>query len=259
MTAIKGVNASGWEIPPFIILAGKVHQSNWYRHQPADWVIAVSDNGWTTDQLDYEWIKHLNTHTESRTMVAYRLLILDGHSSQATPELDQCCTANKIITLCMPTHTSHLLQPLDVSCYSPLKRLYGQEVQELARQGIYHTGKEDSLAVYIKVRVFVFIDQNITSGFQATGLIPYDPQRVLWSLTVTKTPSPPGTANGAALLWASETPHSTIQLKQAKLVRDLLQRQSQTAASQAVGQLVRGAKWRCIQLLCLQRRIQGLV
>ena len=108
-TAIEGINAAGWAIPPFIILAGKVHQSNWYRELPADWVIAVSDNGWTTDELGFEWIKHFNTHTESRTKGAYRLLILDGHSSHATPEFDQYCTANKIITLCMPTHTSHLL------------------------------------------------------------------------------------------------------------------------------------------------------
>ena len=132
-TAIEGINASGWAIPPFIILAGKVHQSNWYRDLPADWVIAVSNNGWTTDQLGFEWIKHFNTHTESRTKGVYRLLILDGHNSHATPEFDQYCTANNIITLCMPAHTSHLLQPLDVSCFSPLKRSYGQEVQELVR------------------------------------------------------------------------------------------------------------------------------
>ena len=30
VTAIKGVNAAGWAIPPFIILAGKVHQLGWY-------------------------------------------------------------------------------------------------------------------------------------------------------------------------------------------------------------------------------------
>jgi hypothetical protein len=120
--AIEGINASGWAIPPFIILAGKVHQSNWYRELPADWVIAVSSNGWTTDQLGLEWIKHFNTHTESRTKGSHRLLILDGHSSHATLEFDQYCMANNIITLCMPAHTSHLLQPLDVSCFSPLKR-----------------------------------------------------------------------------------------------------------------------------------------
>jgi hypothetical protein len=125
VTVIEGINTAGYAIPSYMILAGKVHQSNWYQDLPADWTIAVSDNGWTTDQLGFEWIKHFNTHTEYRTKGTHRLLILDGHSSHSTPEFDRYCTTNKITTLCMPAHTSHLLQPLGVSCFSPLKRSYG--------------------------------------------------------------------------------------------------------------------------------------
>ena len=124
-------------------------------------------------------------------------------------KFDQYYTENKIITLFMPSHTSHLLQPLDVGCFSPLKRSYGHEVQALARQGIHHIDKEDFLAIYTKVRPFIFTDQNIKSGFLAGGLVPYDPQRVLSSLPVIKTPSPPSTANGLAPLWIPETPHTT--------------------------------------------------
>jgi hypothetical protein len=126
VTVIECVNASGWSLPPFVILAGKVHQSSWYRDLPLDWTVGVSENGWTTDELGFEWIKHFNQHTAARTAGVYRLLIVDGHSSHATPEFDQYCANNKIITLCMPPHTSHLLQPLDVSYYSPLKRAYGR-------------------------------------------------------------------------------------------------------------------------------------
>ena len=97
--------------------------------------------------------------------------------------------------------------------------------------------------MYIKIQLSIFLDQNIKSGFLATGLVPYDPQRVLSSLTVTKTPSPPGTPNGAAPLWTSETPHTTAQLEQqARLIQDLLQRQSQSPTSQAVNQLIKGCQ-----------------
>jgi hypothetical protein len=128
VTTIEGINASGWCLPPFIILSGKLHQAAWYQHLPPDWVVAVSDNGWTTDELGVEWVKHFNRHTASRTRRVYCLLVLDGHGSHATPEFDQYCTENKIITLCIPAHTSHLLQPLNVSCFSPLKRAYGHEI-----------------------------------------------------------------------------------------------------------------------------------
>jgi hypothetical protein len=139
----------------------------------------VSDNGWTTDGLGLEWIKHFNRHTESRITGVYRLLILDGHGSHATPEFDQFCTENKIITLCMLAHTSHLLQPLDVGCFSPLEVIYGHEVTELACQGIFHVDKIDFLWIYTKIRSTVLSDQNIKAGFQATGLMPFSPERVL--------------------------------------------------------------------------------
>ncbi|EFQ93559.1 hypothetical protein PTT_09042 [Pyrenophora teres f. teres 0-1] len=190
VTAIECVNASGWSLPAFMILAGKVHQSSWYRDLPLDWTVGVSDNGWTTDELGVEWVKHFNQHTATRTVGVYRLLIVDGHSSHATSEFDQYCTENKIITLCMPAHTSHLLQPLDVSCFSPLKRAYGREIEELARQGVYHINKIDFLTVYTQIRQTVFTQQNIQAGFHATGLVPPCLDRVLSSLTVVRTPSP---------------------------------------------------------------------
>ena len=97
----------------------------------------------------------------------------------------------------MPAHTSHLLQLLNISCYTPLKRVYRHKVQELTRQSVYHINKEDFLSIYVKVRTLIFHEESIKSGFQAAGLVPFNPQRVLSSLTViNKTPSPPGMSSG---------------------------------------------------------------
>ena len=88
VTIIECINASGWCLPPFVILSGKQHQASWYYHIPIDWVLAVSDNGWTTDELGVEWVKHFNRYIAPRTHGVYWLLILDGYSSYATPEFD---------------------------------------------------------------------------------------------------------------------------------------------------------------------------
>ena len=118
----------------------------------------------------------------------------------------------------MPPHTSHLLQPLDVSCYSPLKRAYGREVEELARQGVYHVDKIDFLTTYTRIRPTVFTQQNIQAGFRATGLVPPCPDRVLSSLTIIRTPSPPQTTidnNVTAQAAAqTETPHTIAEVQQ---------------------------------------------
>ena len=52
-TVIQGVNALGWAIPPFIILATQYHLANWYEEGslPADWRIATTSNGWTTNEV----------------------------------------------------------------------------------------------------------------------------------------------------------------------------------------------------------------
>jgi hypothetical protein len=42
----------------------------------------------------------------------YRLLILDGHESHHSTEFELYCQQNNIITLCMPPHSSHLVDGL---------------------------------------------------------------------------------------------------------------------------------------------------
>ena len=68
---------------------------------------------------------------------------LDSHGSHLTPQLDQVCEENNIISICMPSHSSHLLQPLNVGCFAPLKRSYGRLVENQMRLGINHIDKID--------------------------------------------------------------------------------------------------------------------
>lgn len=88
VTVTQGINATGWAIPPFVIFKARHHLSNWYKDDklPQDWVIAISENGWTTNELGFEWIKHFDKHTKTRTVGTYRLLIIDGHKSHNSAE-----------------------------------------------------------------------------------------------------------------------------------------------------------------------------
>jgi hypothetical protein len=180
VTSVEAINATGWALPPMIIFAGKVHQSVWYDsddHQlPSDWVIALSDNGWTNDALGLFWLKNMfDKHTKNRTIGPYRLLILDGHGSHSTAEFDRYCSENSIIALCMPPHSSHLLQPLDVACFSVLKQKYGNRIAENMQLGINHIDKQEFLAAYPGTRAEALNTNNIKAGFTATGLIPFNP------------------------------------------------------------------------------------
>lgn len=52
--------------------------------------------------------------TSCRKKGQYRLLVLDGHGSLLSAEFDAIYSRNYIVPICMPSHLSHLLQPLGI-------------------------------------------------------------------------------------------------------------------------------------------------
>jgi hypothetical protein len=115
---------------------------------------------------------------------------LDGHGSHTTPEFDTFCTENRTITLCIPPHTSHIVQPLDVGCFGGLKTAYGYLVWDLCKVGKLYVDKEDFLLIYLQARIRIFIEQTIKNSFRATGLVPFNLEYVLNQLFATPTPPP---------------------------------------------------------------------
>ena len=241
-TLIQGIGSTGKAIPPFLIFAGKVLISTWFEDIPRDWIIEVSPNGWTNNNLALAWLKHFDTH--AKPIGAYRLLIFDGHESHCSVNFQDFCREKKIITLCMPPHSSHLLQPLDVACFSPLKRRYGEEISALARNHTYHISKEKFLPAFKAAYNKAFSSENICAGFRAAGLVPYNPDVVLSKLDVrlrTPTPLPPD-----AIAWEAKTPRNAHEIEaQTTLIRKRVQKRAGSSASsidEQVRQLSKGAQ-----------------
>jgi hypothetical protein len=263
VTSIECINSTGWVLPPCIIFKGKVHIEGWYQDPalPADWRIEVSENGWTTDQIGLRWLqKVFIPATTSRTTGRYRLLILDGHGSHLTPQFDQICSENNIIPLCMPAHSSHLLQPLDVGCFSPLKRAYGRLIEAKMRLGFNHIDKLDFLEAYPQARTAIFSSDNIKSGFSATGLIPLNPDRVLSQLNIQlKTPTPPGSRSTDSI---PKTPYNLKQLKkQESTLKKLLRERTHsppTPTKAALDQLIKGCEMAMNNAILLAKENQDL-
>ncbi|KAK7928782.1 hypothetical protein PG985_005780 [Apiospora marii] len=246
VTVIQGVGSSGYAIPPYIIFAGKTHLSSWYENSPLpkDWVIAITKNGWTTNERGEDWIRHFNQHTRSRTKGRYRLLVLDGHESHHSTAFELYCKENSIITLCMPAHSSHKLQPLDVGCFRALKRSYGKEIEDLMRAHITHISKEDFLPAFLKAFLATFTVSNIQGGFRGTGLVPYHPDHVISQLDVKlRTPTPPGTSSGLPIPWESKTPNNPIEAQsQTEYVRNRIVRH-QNSSPTSILCLARTDSW----------------
>lgn len=262
VSSVVCVSAAGWAIPPFIIFQGKHHLSVWYKEVslPKNWVVGVSENGRTTNELGMKWLEHFNKHTKERTIGTYRLLILDGHEVHNSIKFQQYCTEAKIITLCMPPYSSHLLQPLDVGCFSPLKRAYGRQAEELMRNKINHITKIEFLPAFQQAYRKTITKDNILGGFRGAGLVPHDPEAVISRLDVKlRTPSPPAAED---LPWLSQTPSNTIELgTQSTLVKQRLQRHidsSPTSMVEAFEKVSKGAAIIAHKLVLAQKKIAEL-
>ncbi|KAL9563829.1 hypothetical protein ACKAV7_012071 [Fusarium commune] len=193
ITVIQAINAEGQAIPPFIIGAGQYHLANWYRESdlPGDWAIATSPNGWTDNEIGLEWLKHFGRCTTKQSKNRYRLLILDGHESHHSVDFERYCKANKIITLCIPPHSSHLLQPLDIGCFGLLKKAYGQEIEHLIRCSVTHISKTEFFPAFYTAYQAIMTEKNIKAAFRGAGLAPLDPESVISKLDVQlRTPTP---------------------------------------------------------------------
>ncbi|USP77768.1 hypothetical protein yc1106_05042 [Curvularia clavata] len=263
VTFIAGINAAGWSIPPFLIFTGKYHLSAWYEEAeiPRDWAIAVSDNGWTTNELGVEWLKHFVKHTDGKVVGARRLLILDGHESHQSLEFQELCKENNIYTLCVPPHSSHLLQPLDVGCFSPLKRAYSREVESLIRNHINHITKLEFLPAFKAAFNQSFTSANICSAFRGAGLVPLQPDTVLSKLDVQlRTPTPPAAL--AEALWQACTPGNVRELKaQSTLISDRVRRHKSSSPASiiaAIGQLKKGAEIIMLSAELMREQIANL-
>ena len=107
----------------------------------------------------------------------------------------------------MPAHSSHILQPLDVGRFNPLKKACGKQIERLMRGGQTYITKEDFFPAFQVTFQESMTIQNIQEGFRGTGITPFDPQRVLDTIPpCTETPTSSNSRPSTAQTWNPITP-----------------------------------------------------
>ena len=102
--------------------------------------------------------------------------------------------------------TSHVLQPLDLSVFSPLKAAYRRELGNLIyRADDTPIGKRNFLRCYSKARQSGLAEKTVLAGWRATGLWPVNQAKPLMSRLLLKPltepphePDPAGRRAGSA-------------------------------------------------------------
>ena len=187
VTAIECISADGRYLKPMIIWPATTHRSNWTTFPTPEWQYACSESGYTDSKISLEWLKRIfDPQTKERANQKPRVLICDGFGTHETLEILEYCFENNIILCRLPSHTSHKLQPCDIAVFAPLKSAYRERVERLERGGVNTIGKEHFTSLYSSARQTAFTSKNIKAGFAASGLVPYNPGRILRDI-----PKPP--------------------------------------------------------------------
>jgi DDE superfamily endonuclease len=89
--------------------------------------------------------------------------------------------ANRILLAVLPPHSTHRLQPLDVGLFSPLATYYSQQIDKLLTesQGLVRLTKRDFWPLFREAWTKAFTAKNVRNAWEATGIHPFNPNKVL--------------------------------------------------------------------------------
>lgn len=85
-----------------------------------------------TDQIGEKWFSEV--FLKECGEVRPQLLILDGHSSHESLAILQMASENDIHILCLPPHTTHILQPLDRTVFGPFSAEYNRATSDFLNE-----------------------------------------------------------------------------------------------------------------------------
>lgn len=177
ITVLGCASGTGHVLPPFIIFDNKQLNPLWTRGEVLGTRYGLSKNGWTDQELFKGWLKeHFLKHAVKGRPL---LLLVDGHSSHYDPESIRFAKESDVIIFCLPPHTTHEAQPLDVSLFGPLK----QHWREVCHQFLQSSPgkvvtKMNFSQLFSQAWLKTVTPENICSGFRKAGIIPFDPNAI---------------------------------------------------------------------------------
>ncbi|KAH7903405.1 DDE superfamily endonuclease-domain-containing protein [Hygrophoropsis aurantiaca] len=175
VTIIECVCADGNSLKPGFVFSGVEFCPEWFEED--DILVATSDNGWTSDFIGVEWFEKIFVPQAKARNVSGQpiLLIYDGHRSHETIQLRQAAEKHGIHLFCLPPHTTHRLQPLDVGVFGPLQRAWQKQCEEFLEERGEGIQKREVIREYMKARGCSFKETTILQAWKKSGIRPINP------------------------------------------------------------------------------------
>ena len=201
ITVLGCGSANGERLPPYIVYKGKNLWSNWTVGGPAGALYNTSQSGWMEQHHFLEWFKKMFLPAVTSLLeTGPVVLFVDGHISHVSLDLIQLAKEKGVTLFCLPSHTTHVLQPLDVAVYGPVKKSWKKILKEYKMETC--AAKVDKTVFPSLIRKLwdeSFQPDHLKAGFKRAGLCPVSKDAIpkssyapslMETTTTTTTPTP---------------------------------------------------------------------
>jgi len=203
VTIVAFVTTNGDTMPPLFIFplknlpenlvdllkAGKLMISG----QESGWIDQATFKSWLLELA--KWLKIRRLHLGLPNDAPF-LLFLDSHSSREHSDILKIMQDNFIVAVTYPSHTTQLVQPMDVAVFGPFKKNYKVWIRKMVRLEIKWIGEKDPSEKSVRrcKRVLAAINAlhealvytHVERGFRLSGLWPRDKTQTLNNPRITQ-------------------------------------------------------------------------
>lgn len=148
ITVIACCNAEGIFLPPACIMKDKNKKPEFEDGMPPGSVLYMSQkSAYVNTTLFFDWLR---MHFLPRKPVGTVALILDGYSSHCNSiEMLEFAQSENILLICLPSHTTHYLQPLDRTVFKSVKLNFCNAASKWLKN---HSGRKLTLTIWRTVK-----------------------------------------------------------------------------------------------------------
>lgn len=185
------ITASGTSLPTFVVYKAQRVQDAWKDGGPLSTKYSCSKSGWFDSEIFVDWFKRVVLPWAARRgRDATKVVIGDNLASHMSLEVVTMCEDNNIRFSFLPPNSTHLLQPLDVVVFAPLKSAWRKILTDWKMgDGRLMT----TLPKWVFPRLLLQLEEAMVhkwerlshSAFRACGIYPLDADHVIARMTHT--------------------------------------------------------------------------
>lgn len=190
LTVLVGASADGKLLPPLTLFPYKRMPQNIAAKMPKNWAIGRTDSGWMTCESFFEYITNVFfPYLEQNNIERPVVMFLDGHSSHFSLHLSNFCSEKGIVLIGLIPNATHLLQPMDVALFHPLKNEWKKTVREwrINSNNGERLKREDFSRLVDECLKKAAKPNTINNGFKTCGLYPFDVNAIPFDKLLTTT------------------------------------------------------------------------